>query len=262
MAFTSGKFTVCAAPGCGSTSLTTTRESFDETDRIFVGSQTCDVCGAVMLYSRRPEASEESVMAKKSTQVRGRKKSGKAGRWPGEPKAKKTTREVNLPLRKLGGLASSVVCSHVPSCTDAEDCIKHTMKSAVGKVTHRVTTHKSNGGLPESQEVAPEKVTIGEAMRRAVKELGDIIVDDSLAPAQMRELAEVYEDVAREQAAFNEKSEAAKLAKKSLESVQGLLLEKVRAFTHPTPLPLFDGLRAESDRQDMLEAANTGGAPA
>ncbi len=51
----------------------------------------------------------------------------------------------------------------------------------------RRNTFKANGGLPESMEVAPEPVPIGEAMRRAVEELGDIAVDDESAPAHLRE---------------------------------------------------------------------------
>lgn len=89
-------------------------------------------------------------------------------------------------------------------------------------------------------------------MRLAVDGLGDITIDNELAPKQLRELADVYEDVARAQAAFNAKADAAKIAKKALESVTALLLEKVRSFTHPAPLPLFDHQQAEDDRDDML----------
>lgn len=116
---------------------------------------------------------------------------------------------------------------------------------------HRVTTHQPNGGLSESMEVAVEKVSIGEAMRRAVEELGDVKIDQELAPKQLAELAECYEDVTRRQAAFNTKNDEAKTAKKSLESATDLLLEKVRLFTHPKPLPLFDQQEAEEDRQEM-----------
>lgn len=109
-------------------------------------------------------------------------------------------------------------------------------------------------------EVAPgdddAKVSIGEAMRRAVEELGEVVVDDKLAPSQLRQLAEYYEDVTRMQAAFNEKSEAAKVAKKSLEGATNLLLERVRAFTHPAPLPLFDQTQAEEDHETMLDAVD------
>jgi hypothetical protein len=128
--------------------------------------------------------------------------------------------------------------------------------AAYRKVLHRVRTIKSNGDLPEAVEVAPEEVPIGEAMRRAVEELGEVVINDELAAGQLREIAEVYEDVTKAQAAFNAKNEAAKIAKKSLESVTNLLLEKVRAATHPATLPLFDQERAEDDRRDMLDAAN------
>lgn len=114
-------------------------------------------------------------------------------------------------------------------------------------VRHRTNTIKANGGLAESREVAPT-VTIGEAMRRAVAELGETVIDDNLAPAQMRQLSECYEQVAREQACYNERVDLAKVAKKSLVSATALLLEKVRTFTHATPLPLFD--KADRDLPD------------
>jgi len=119
---------------------------------------------------------------------------------------------------------------------------------------HRVSTHQSNGGLSESVEVAPAKMTIGEAMRRAVEELGPVTIDASLSASQLRQLADCYEDVVRRKAAFNEKADEAKTAKKSLESATELLLEKVRSFTHPSPLPLFDQTQAESDVDDMTSA--------
>jgi hypothetical protein len=119
----------------------------------------------------------------------------------------------------------------------------------------RGRTVKSNGSVEQPINVAPEpeeKVTIGEAMRLAVEKLGDVKVDKDLAPSQMAQLGECYEDVTRRQAAFDAKSEEAKTAKKSLESATELLLEKVRSFTHPSPLPLFDHAEAEDDRAEML----------
>src|SRR6185436_19751425 len=89
----------------------------------------------------------------------------------------------------------------------------------------------------------------------AVEDLGEIVVDNDLAPDQMRQLAEVYEDVTRRQAAWNAKNDEAKVAKKALESATNLLLEKVRAFTHPVALPLFDKNEREADQADMLAAA-------
>lgn len=130
--------------------------------------------------------------------------------------------------------------------TDAE------FKRAAQRVGRR-NIIPSNGDLPTSTEVAPEKVTIGEAMRRAVEELGDVQIDDELAPSQLRQLSEVYEDVVKAQAAFNTKSDDAKTAKKALESVTNLLLEKVRSFTHPVSLPLFDETQAADDHAAMLD---------
>lgn len=116
---------------------------------------------------------------------------------------------------------------------------------------HRITTHKPNGGLSTSEEVAPAPVPIGEAMRRAVEALGEVVIDEQLAPGQLRQLAECFEDVTRMQAAFIARSEEAKTAKKALDSATNLLLEKVRMFTHTAPLPLFDHERAEADHAAM-----------
>lgn len=120
---------------------------------------------------------------------------------------------------------------------------------------NRSAAHKTNGSVSEPLAVAPEpdeKVTIGEAMRQAVEALGEVIVDDQVAPQQMRQLGDCYEEITKRQAAYDAQAEKAKTAKKSLESAQELLLLKVREFTHPTPLPLFDHTQAESDRDDML----------
>ena len=122
----------------------------------------------------------------------------------------------------------------------------------------RTTTHRPNGSLPEAHTAPAEAVPIGEAMRRAVEQLGDVVIDDKLAASQLRELAECYDEIARNQAAFTAKSEAAKIAKKSLDASTNVLLEKLRAFTHPTPLPLFDQSDAEQDERDMLAGGDVG----
>jgi len=83
-----------------------------------------------------------------------------------------------------------------------------------------------------------------------------LTVDDARAGAQMRQLGEAYEEVVRQQAAFNAKAEAAKTAKKSLEAAHEVALALIRDFTHPKPMPLFDAPQAEADRRDMLEAVD------
>lgn len=123
----------------------------------------------------------------------------------------------------------------------------------------RVNTIPSNGDLPSSVEVAPETVPVGEAIRRAVEELGDVVISDELAPGQLRQLGDAYEEVAKRAAEYAAKSEAAKIAKKSYDSAVEFLLERVKAFTHPAPLPLFDTQQAEDDERDMLDAANENG---
>lgn len=130
-----------------------------------------------------------------------------------------------------------------------------TAREQSGGVVHRVNRHAGNGSAPESAEVLPERVPIGEAMRQAVEALGEVVIDDTLAPAHLRELSEHYEQVVRMQAAFDARSAEAKTAKKSLESATNLLLEKVRAFTHPVALPLFDAKEREAETQAMLDAA-------
>lgn len=121
------------------------------------------------------------------------------------------------------------------------------------KVSHSVTASKSNGSLPVSTEVAPAPVPIGEAMRRAVEALGPVVIDQDKAVEQLRELADCHDHVTREQAAYFQKAEDAKIAKKALESATNLLLEKVRAFTHATPLPLFDHPQSDADHQRMID---------
>lgn len=125
--------------------------------------------------------------------------------------------------------------------------------------SHRVNTIPSSGAPSTSAEVAPEKVSAGEAMRLAVAELGDVAIDNDLAPAQLRELGEMYEDVARRRSAFNVKADAAKDAKKALETAETALLERVRMYTHKPAMPLFDAKEAETDHAAMLDAAENEG---
>jgi hypothetical protein len=112
---------------------------------------------------------------------------------------------------------------------------------------------------PDTTAAAPGPVPIGEAMRLAVKNLGDVVVDDSLASQQLRELAGCYEHVIAMQAAWTERTAAAKTAKDSLAAATEVLMEKVREYTHPASLPLFDGVRDEADRSAMINGVNGDG---
>lgn len=125
----------------------------------------------------------------------------------------------------------------------------------------RVNTIPSNGDVPTSTTVAPIPMTAAEAMRQAVQALGDVTVDDQLAPQHLRELATHYEAVTRAQAAYDQKADEAKTAKKSLESATAFLLEQVRAFTHAKALPLFDQ-KAEAAAVDKMKAGEPVGAQA
>lgn len=133
--------------------------------------------------------------------------------------------------------------------------MEQTVRDALG-TSHRVTTINSNGDLPESREVAPEKLPAAEAVRRAIEQLGEVVIDDTLAPQQMRELADRYIEYARRKAEFDAKADAAKTAKKGLDTATELLLETFRSFAFPKPLPLFDTKQAEDDADKMLDAAN------
>lgn len=123
------------------------------------------------------------------------------------------------------------------------------------KKTSKITTFPKNGGVPTVTAV-PQEVPVGEAIRLAIEELGDVKIDDALAPEQMRQLAECYENVVRNQAEYARRADAAKVAKKAVESSTELLLERVKAFTHPVPLPLFDAQQAEADRAAMVKGAS------
>lgn len=59
--------------------------------------------------------------------------------------------------------------------------------------TGRVNTHRANGAPSESTSAPARKVPIGEAMRLAVEQLGECVVDPGLAPTQLLELGEAYE---------------------------------------------------------------------
>ena len=129
------------------------------------------------------------------------------------------------------------------------------------KAVPAVVTIPGNGSVPESGAVAPdleERVPIGEAMRAAVAALGDVVVDDSLAPSQLRQLAELHADVTRRRAAYEARKAEATTAKKGWESAVEMLLEQVRAFTHVEALPLFDGVQREADQAAMEAVAASG----
>lgn len=118
----------------------------------------------------------------------------------------------------------------------------------------RVNTHPSNGSAPQSMEPAPARVTAGEAMRRAVAELGDLQVDNDLAPGQLQQIGQMVEEVERAKAEYANKLEAAKVAKKTLEGAETMLQKFCREVTHPKAMPLFDQKAAEDDLTKMVES--------
>lgn len=125
-------------------------------------------------------------------------------------------------------------------------------KGSKNKGQARTNTIGTNGNRDESKATGPVLVmSAGEAIRKALDALGDVQVEDTLAPHQMRELGGLYEDVAKETASYNLKAEAAKIAKKALDVAVLALLNRVKDFTHPSPMPLFDAPQAEADQAAM-----------
>jgi hypothetical protein len=96
-------------------------------------------------------------------------------------------------------------------------------------------------------------VKVGEAVRQAVEALGVPAFDNGLSPEQLKDLSDAYDAVVRETAAYKAKKWAAKIAKDSLKSATELLLGKVKTFTHPAPLPLFEAAK-EADAVAQMVA--------
>jgi hypothetical protein len=110
---------------------------------------------------------------------------------------------------------------------------------------------KPGGALPEAS-FAP--VPVAEAIAQAQESLGEPIVDAGLTADQARQLSECSDRVDKARKVYEDKREAAKTAKETLENAREELERKVKAFTHPAALPLFDGPQAEADRAKMVEA--------
>jgi Sec-independent protein translocase protein TatA len=100
---------------------------------------------------------------------------------------------------------------------------------------------------------------VGKAVGNFAKSLGEMKVDHVRAGDQMEELGTLLEDLAKAKTSADEKAEAAKTAKATVESKTNLLLEKMRGFTHPKSLPLFEAAEREADQKNMLDAVEQGG---
>jgi hypothetical protein len=109
---------------------------------------------------------------------------------------------------------------------------------------------KPGGALPEAS-FAP--VPVAEAIASAQESLGEPKTDEGLTADQARQLSECSERVDRARKVYEDKREAAKTAKEALDGARDELERKVKAFTHPEPLPLFDGKQAEADVAKMVE---------
>lgn len=142
------------------------------------------------------------------------------------------------------------------------------MKTAKRKASGKSGKKKGGG----TRAKAPKKATaavqrqakdlggaVGKAVANFAKSLGEMKIDDDAAADQMHEIGDALEDVAKAKMIADDKAETAKTAKATYESKVNLFMEKVRGFTHPKSLPLFDAPAAEKDRQQMLDAADKGG---
>jgi hypothetical protein len=117
---------------------------------------------------------------------------------------------------------------------------------------------RKRAGKKVVAKVAKTAAVIGGAVAKAVKNfavnLGAMKIDKVAAADQMEELGELLEEVAKAKGVADEKAEAAKTAKSTYESKVNLFMEKVRGFTHPKSLPLFDAAQRETDQRSMLDA--------
>lgn len=117
-------------------------------------------------------------------------------------------------------------------------------KSLKGK-----TTKKVSDGLRKA--AAAITGAASKAVKNFAASLGSMKIDKALAADQMEELGTLLEDVAAAKVTADTKAEDAKTAKGTYESKVNLLLEKLRGFTHPKALPLFDAVQREADLVDM-----------
>jgi hypothetical protein len=99
---------------------------------------------------------------------------------------------------------------------------------------------------------AGERVTIGEAMRLAVEKLGDVTIDNEFAPKQLREIGEIARRRRAAPSRLRREVRRSEDREEVPRSATELLLERARAFTHPTPMPLFDHVQEEDDRAEMV----------
>lgn len=137
-------------------------------------------------------------------------------------------------------------------------------KTTSGSKRAKTTAPKKAKALKAPKTTAPKKVSDGlrkaaaaitgaasKAVKNFAASLGSMKIDKAQAPEQMEELGTLLEDVAKAKATADAKADEAKTAKGTYESKVNLLLEKLRGFTHPKALPLFDQTQAESDLIDM-----------
>ena len=134
-------------------------------------------------------------------------------------------------------------------------------RMAKKKAPKKTTPKKATQKKKTVKAVTAKAAKLGGAVSKAVKafstNLGAMNVSMDDAPAQMMELGELLEDVAKAKDTADSKAADAKTAKATYESKVNLLLEKLRGFTHPKALPLFDATEREQDLKGMQAADET-----
>jgi hypothetical protein len=130
-----------------------------------------------------------------------------------------------------------------PKPTPVNDPPSIKMRTVADRVNNRKPAYD---GTPNYSEEG--QATKGVAIDTAIQ------IDDELAAGQLRELAELQTEVNAATSTYNVKKDAAAVAKKTVESKTELLLEKLRLFTHPPSLPLFDQTQHNRDVTRMLDA--------
>lgn len=151
----------------------------------------------------------------------------------GKPNGKIDTTKPRQPKKAVGHDKRVLALKKPSSGRKREDTTPERVSETTRTQANRVNNRKpAYDGTPNY--TAPQTPTPAD--------IGDspITIDEGLAAGQLRELAELQADVNKATTAYNVKKDAAKVAKDTVDSKTNLLLEKLRMFTHPTALPLFD----------------------
>ena len=120
-------------------------------------------------------------------------------------------------------------------------------KTAVAAYTRRVEKKAPSAGP-----------VIKKAVKTLLASMGALEINDAQAAKQLRELGRDLEHVAQALQLAEDRKDSAKDAQKDYEALVNRTLEKLRSFTHPKAMPLFDAEEREADQREMLAAAESG----